>query len=321
MASEFAVIDRVFRHLTGAGGDVLQGVGDDCALVKPPAGAALAITTDTLVEGVHFPVGTAAADIGWKALACSLSDLAACGARPAWVTLTLVLPAADEAWLRDFATGFGALAAEHDTTLIGGDLVRGGQTMVTVQACGYLPADDFMTRAGARPGDGVYVSGSPGEAAAALGVGVERVHAALRARLDRPTPRVALGRSLVSIASACIDVSDGLAADLGHVLTASGVGARLELSALPVSSRLRAAGNPGQVTEWILSGGDDYELCFTAPPDKEPEINMLDSDLPVISRVGVIESKPGLRLVDCEGEVRDWTGGGYDHFHEADDAF
>lgn len=320
MATEFAVIDRVFRHLTGAGRDVLHGIGDDCALIRPPAGEALAITTDTLVAGVHFPRATAAADIGWKALACSLSDLAACGARPSWVTLTLVLPAADEAWLQAFATGFGALAAEHDITLVGGDLVRGNQTMVTVQACGYLPAGEFITRAGARSGDGIYVSGSPGEAAAALGAGVEQVHADLRARLDRPTPRVALGRALVAMASACIDVSDGLAADLGHILTASGVGARLDLSALPVSSRLRAAGDPDQVIEWILSGGDDYELCFTVPPGKDRKINALDGKFPAISRIGAIESQPGLRLVGRDGEVRSRVGGGYDHFGEAGDA-
>lgn len=316
MAGEFDLIERVFRDLTAGGDDVLRGIGDDCALVQPPDARALAITTDTLVAGVHFPLATAAADIGWKSLACSLSDLAACGARPSWATLSLVLPMPDASWLQQFATGFAELARAHRTALIGGDLVRGDQTMITVQACGYLSADQFLGRTGAQAGDGIYVSGCPGEAAAALHLGADRACARLQKRLDRPTPRVALGCELVALASACVDVSDGLAADLGHILTASHAGARLELQALPVSAELRAAGGPEQVVDWILNGGDDYELCFTIPAEKEKKISKLEGKHPALSRIGTIESEPGLRLVDATGEVRHWAGGGHDHFRE-----
>lgn len=315
MTGEFELIDRVLRPLARPHSGVLHGIGDDCALVQVPDGQALAVTTDTLVEAVHFPSATAPADLGWKALACSLSDLAAAGAEPAWATLNLVLPEGDEAWLQEFARGFAALARRYSMALIGGDTVRGPVTMVTVQAAGHVPAADFLKRCGAQPGDGVYVSGWPGEAAAALARLEAGVDADLRARLDRPQPRVELGRFLRGRASACIDVSDGLAADLGHVLAASGAGARIEAESLPISPRLQALGeSAATMRDWILRGGDDYELCFTVPPDLEEAVMHPPKGCPPVARIGVIEPEPGLRIVDATGCHRAEEFPGHDHF-------
>lgn len=319
MPGEFDLIERIFRDLTPTGADVLRGIGDDCGLLRVPAGQALALTTDTLVEDVHYPADTRPADIGWKALACSLSDLAAAGARPAWATLSLVLPRADEPWLAAFARGFGELAGLHGTALIGGDLVRGPVTVITVQAGGHVRPTEFLGRDGAGPGDAVYVSGRPGEAAAALALGDAGIDPGLRARLDRPVPRVELGLALRGVASACIDVSDGLAADLGHVLRASGVGACIEAGALPASAELAAAGDRGQVLDWMLRGGDDYELCFCVPQSKIRQINKLNENVQPVSCIGIIEHAPGLRLRDDDGNVRELVAPGHDHFGAADD--
>jgi thiamine-monophosphate kinase len=314
MTGEFDLIDRVLRPRAGTHPQVLHGIGDDCALVTVPEGQALAITTDTMVEAIHFPALTTAADLGWKALACSLSDLAAAGAEPAWATLSLVLPHGDEDWLRGFSAGFAELAERHGVALIGGDIVRGPAIMVTVQAAGHVAAGEFLGRGGAKAGDGIYVSGWPGEAAAALARLDEDVDPELRTRLDRPEPRVELGRFLRGRASACIDVSDGLAADLGHILNASDVGARIEETTLPVSPRLRALGTPASARRWILRGGDDYELCFTVPYAGEDEMMTLRPECPPLTRIGVIETEPGLRIVDAHGTTHTEDHPGHDHF-------
>jgi len=318
--SEFDLIARYFSHAGTLREDVALGVGDDCALLRPPAGQLLALTTDTMVDGVHFPHATRPGDLGHKALAVNLSDLAAMGAEPAWVTLALTLPAAEPAWLEAFAGGFAALAREHGVALVGGDTTR-GPLSVTVQAHGFVPPGQALTRGGARPGDLVYVTGTLGDAGLALLALQGEIRlagpdlAVVRERLDRPRPRVEAGLALRGIASACIDISDGLAADLGHILEASGAGATLYLERLPVSvtlaARLAAAGG------WSLplSGGDDYELCFTVPAARQGEAEraLAAAGCPA-AWVGVIEAAPGLRCVTPEGDRVDAGRGGWQHF-------
>ena len=269
---EFDVIAQLRERCALPRADVRVGIGDDGAVLRVPGGQQLVVAMDTLVEGVHFPRDTAAADIGWKALAVNLSDLAAMGAAPAWATLALTLPRALPRWLNDFAVGFARLARTHRVSLVGGDTTRGPLT-VTVQAHGFVPSGAALLRAAARVGDAIYVSGTLGDAAAGLAVaqrrlvGTRKADAAwLRARLDRPTPRVALGLALRGLAHAAIDVSDGLAADLTHVLDASRVGAEIDMTRLPCSSALRrATPDAAHRARWQLAGGDDYELCFTVP--------------------------------------------------------
>lgn len=317
MVSEFDLIERYLASLTPLGEGVVQGPGDDCARVRVPSDTELAVSVDTLVEGVHFPVGTDAADIGWKSLACGLSDLAAMAAEPAWCTLALTVPAADEGWLARFADGFGAIAHEYGIALVGGDVTR-GPLSVSVQVAGHIPVGCALTRGGAATGDGVYVSGAPGEAAAGLArlqEGGTAPDDPLVRRLNRPSPRVALGKRLAGLASACIDVSDGLAADLGHILAASGVGATLDLDALPASDALRAAaGGAGQLQDWILHGGDDYELCFCVPAGQEPALPQGQSALGSITRIGTIEADAGLRGVHAGADPVTLADAGYRHF-------
>ena len=311
---EFSLIHRI-RQRAATRGDVLLGIGDDAALLRPPAGEVLVVSADTLNAGVHFPPETAAADIGWKALAVNLSDLAAMGARPAWVTLSLSLPAADADWLDAFLDGFLALATQHDVALVGGDTTR-GPLSIAVTALGFVAEGAALQRAGAQPGDEVWVTGVPGEAAAALAQWQRGgpVDPRLRARLDRPTPRIAAGCALRAQASACIDVSDGLAADLGHVLEASRVGATLELARLPQSDALATL--PAEM-RWRhqLAGGDDYELCFTAPTVlREPIARALHGCATPAHVIGRIEPQPGLRLLDPQGDAWLLPQRGWDHF-------
>ncbi len=320
MNAEFDLIERYFAHLTPLGADVRAGIGDDCARVTVPADAELAVSIDTLIEGVHFPVDTAAADVGWKALACGLSDLAATGAEPAWATLALTLARGDEAWLAAFAHGWGEAAAAYGVSLIGGDTTRGTSLAVTCQVAGHTPTGAALTRAGARAGDDVWVSGAPGEAAAGLAQlqgDARAVDLYLRGRLDRPTPRVALGRALRGRASACIDVSDGLAADAGHVAQASGVAVELEAGALPVSQALARAGSAERVREWILAGGDDYELCFTAAPGAIDAAALAHETATTVTRIGRVEAGSGVVLRGGDGARTALTEGGFDHFRDA----
>ena len=317
--SEFDIIRRYFEHHGPTRGDVALGIGDDAALLVPPAGQQLAVSVDTLVAGVHFPVQTAPEAIGHKSLAVNLSDLAAMGAEPSWATLALTLPTADEAWLAAFCAGFFALAREYGVALVGGDTTH-GPLSITVQIMGFVPPGQALTRAGAKPGDGVFVTGTLGDAGAGLRVVQGTLTTStiiadqFKARLDRPTPRVAAGLALRGLANAAIDISDGLAADLGHILDASGVGAELELAKLPLSDALQHCGLP---EPWRLaaSAGDDYELCFTLPPEKEAEALARLSALGCpATRVGTITAEPGLRCRNAEGKVVTLAGTGYDHF-------
>ncbi len=320
MASEFDLIDHYLRRLGRERPDVVRGIGDDCARVTVPTGHELAVSIDTLVAGVHFPEITSPEDLGWKSLACGLSDLAAAGAEPAWATLALTLPRGPDpgAWLDAFVHGFGELAEEHGLAVIGGDFTA-GPLAVTVQVAGHVPTGQALGRGAARIGDHVFVSGSPGEAAAALAqlqCGAPDVDPHLYARLSRPVPRVALGLALRGRATACIDISDGLASDAGHIAAAGGVGIRLDEHRLPVSPALVAAGEAEAVREWILNGGDDYELCFTLPAGLAGDMDWLDALDVAVTPIGVVDDGPGVRLRDENGRVEPVSGHGYRHFDD-----
>ena len=308
---EFALIERYFRRgapTAGAGGLEL-GIGDDAAILAVPAGHRLAVSVDTLVQGRHFAPGTAADALGHKALAVGLSDLAAMGAAPRWYWLALTLPAAETHWLEAFAAGMHALADRHGVVLAGGNLAR-GPLAVCVTVAGLVRPGRALRRAGAAAGDAIYVSGELGAAALAL-----QDQRAPAERLQRPQPRVALGRALAGLASACIDVSDGFGADLGHLLAASGAGATLDPAALPLPAALVASpGHEARAWQLAIGGGDDYELCFTVARQREPILRRRISGLDVcVTRVGEVERTPGLRWRTADG--RDLQpAAGYLHF-------
>jgi len=321
--TEFAIIDRFFREQGARRDDVVAGVGDDCALLSVPAGAELAVTVDTLVGGRHFPEQTEPEAVGHKSLAVSLSDLAAVGADPAWATLALSLPEPDEQWLAGFAAGLGALARAHGVALVGGDTVRGPR-VITLQLHGLLPAGQALRRQGARPGDRIYVTGTLGDAGAGLAVVEGRLTGDtadcewLRERLDRPQPRVATGRALRGLASAAIDISDGLLADLGHLLAAAGCGAELRAAGVPLSEPLRRCAGEREALRLALTAGDDYELCFTVPPERQAALERRCATLPGGCRlVGRITAETGVRMVAVDGTVPR-PEGGWDHFAGGD---
>jgi thiamine-monophosphate kinase len=298
------------------------GVGDDCALLQPAAGMQLAVSTDLLVEGRHFLSTVDPMRLGHKSLAVNLSDLAACGARPLAFTLALSLPQPDEAWLQSFAQGLFELAGQHDCELVGGDTTR-GPLAICITVFGEVPAGQALLRSGARPGDELWVSGSTGDARLALEVfrGSLSVPAAVfeaaRERMERPTPRVALGQALRGIASAAIDISDGLVGDLGHVLRRSGVGARIMASAALglLAADAGAVPDAERRLELVLAGGDDYELLFTAPPTAHAQVEAAAHAAGTrVTRIGAIEPQPGLRLVDDGGRVLDRHYASFDHF-------
>ena len=326
MTSEFDLIAHL-RQRAASRDDVRLGIGDDAAILRIPAGHDLVVAMDTLNEGIHFPADTAPCDIGWKALAVNLSDLAAMGAEPAFCTLSLSLPTLEHA--EALLDGFFALAEKHAIALVGGDTTR-GPLSISVTVHGYVPHDTALRRSGARPGDDVWTTGTLGDAAAALAqwrasfprkreasdfpsahqidTQVQQPHARdayLRHRLDRPTPRIETGLALRTLATACIDISDGLVADLGHLLAASNVGAMLIPEALPTSPALREAFDEPTVRRLQLTGGDDYELCFTAPPAHRAACERL------ATRIGSIEAAPGLRL---HGTTIPLDHAGWDHF-------
>ena len=318
--TEFELIRAWFASSPVARADVRVGVGDDAALVQPAAGTELAVTTDALVAGVHFHEDIDPAALGHKALAVNLSDLAAMGAEPAWFLLALTLPAQSvPAWLERFAQGMYNLAQAHGVQLIGGDVAR-GPLAITITALGSLPAGQGLLRSGARAGDRIYVTGTLGDAALALAerrgeqAFAPQERDELKARLERPTPRIAEGRALRGLASSAIDVSDGLLADLGHVLEASAVGARIELAALPLSAAYRR--QLGQLGwDYALAGGDDYELCFTAPPAAAGRIEALARGAPVpMTAIGEIVAGSGIDIRDPDGRRYQAQRTGYDHF-------
>lgn len=312
---EFALIARYFAPLADAGADVVVGIGDDGAVVAHRGGE-LVVVVDTLVEGVHFPAGLAPAAIGHRAAAVNLSDIAAMGAVPRWATLALTLPQADPVWLAAFSQGLGAALASADVALVGGDTTRGPLT-VTVQIIGVLE-QPALTRGGAQAGDLIAVSGTLGDAAAGLALWATPPGDADRdwlvQRFCHPTPRLALGRALAVCAHAAIDVSDGLLADIGHILEASGCAGEIDLPALPLSAALRRHCGSEQALHHALGGGDDYELAFTLPPAALPALSAA-ADRAAFTVIGRVVAGSGLRCLDAEGRVmpRDMATG-YRHF-------
>ena len=314
-AGEFDLIARI-RARVATRADVVLGIGDDAALLAPPPGRQLVVTADTLNDGVHFPRGTSPADIGWKALAVNLSDLASMGAEPAWCTLSLSLPQSDPAWIEGFLDGFLDLAGQHGIALVGGDTTR-GPLSIAVTAMGLVEPGRALRRDGARVGDEVWVTGTLGDAAGGLALLDREPVPALRARLDRPTPRVAAGRALAGIATACVDVSDGLLADLGHVCARSHVAARIDVDALPASAALMEVIGEADRIALQASGGDDYELCFTAPADAGADIGAVSAQLGLrITRIGRIVAGEGVHPVDAKSQPWSSPRRGYDHFAE-----
>ena len=303
--SEFALIEMIRNRAGGCPQPVPVGMGDDAAVLEWSAERQLVVTMDTLNEGVHFRADGAGEDLGHKALAVNLSDLAAMGASPAWATLSLSMPEADSGWLADFLTGFNRLAEAFDICLVGGDTCAGPRS-VSITAMGFVPEGQALLRAGARPGDRIFISGTLGDAALAL----QRIKAqdclpeTLRLALDRPQPQVRLGQALIGKASACIDVSDGLLADLGHVTSASDCGAEVFLEALPASSYLLELADEQR---WALQlgGGDDYQLCFTLPQNADIEIIEQAAEVP-LSVIGRIVEQSGIRCVAADGT--EWDG-------------
>ena len=318
-AGEFDLVARI-RARADAGTrrkDVVLGIGDDAALLRPAPGHLLVVATDTLNEGVHFPAGTTAYDIGWKALAVNLSDLAAMGATPTWCTLSLALHEAQPAWLDAFLDGFLALAAMHDVALVGGDTTRGSLS-ISVTALGDVDPEAVLRRDAARAGDDLWVTGTLGDAAAALAQwrAGGAIEPDLRLRLDRPVPRVEAGRALARIAHACIDVSDGLFADVAHLCRASAVAAEIAVDALPASTRLRAMFTDETRRVLQMSGGDDYELCFTAAPSQRGEVTEAARSVGVpVTRVGTIAAGAGVTAVDARGRAWQPPRAGFDHFN------
>ncbi|WP_395055474.1 thiamine-phosphate kinase [Polaromonas sp.] len=321
---EFDLIARYFQRPTSR---AVLGIGDDCALLQSATGMQLAVSSDMLVEGRHFFADVDPCVLGHKALAVNLSDLAACGAQPLAFTLALALPRADEAWLAAFSRGLFALADEHGCELVGGDTTR-GPLNICITVFGEVPRGQALLRSGARAGDDIYVSGTLGDARLALEAlrGKLTLPAgwmgAARTRLEQPTPRVALGLALRGIASAAIDISDGLIGDLGHILSASRVGAHI---ATTIAAGLLAGEGEGRGVEGVLlddarlacvlAGGDDYELAFTAPVSARAAVEAAALEArTAVTCIGCVENAPGLRLVDAAGKPVSGHFTSFDHF-------
>lgn len=328
---EFDLIEHYFkapaRAMQGLNAAVTLGIGDDCALLQPTAGMQLAISSDMLVEGRHFLSTVDPYKLGHKALAVNLSDLAACGAQPLAFTLALALPRADETWLAPFSRGLLALAAKHNCALIGGDTTQ-GPLNICITVFGEVPKATALLRSGAQAGDDIYVSGTVGDARLALEVFRGNIElpgedfTTARARMETPTPRVQLGMALRGIASSAIDVSDGLLGDLSHILGQSGVGASIDTSiaikliaieALNMPARCQFT--PKKQIEYVLAGGDDYELLFTAPALQRSAVQTAAAASNTrVTRFGQIQAEPGLRLIDGRGHAVPNTYGSFDHF-------
>lgn len=317
LTSEF---DLIARYFTKPAANAVLGVGDDCALVDVTNGMDLAVSTDTMVSGTHFFPDVDPENLGHKALAVNLSDIAAMGAMPSWAMLALTIPSVDHAWLTAFAKGFFDLAAEYNVSLIGGDTTRGPLTL-TVTILGQVPTGAALRRSGAKAGNDVWVSGNIGDAALAVAhrhgtvVLSEADYREAVMRLYEPTPRVPLGQALRGMATSAIDISDGLLADLGHICRLSGVGATVDLGSIPVSEIGARHFNDDKALAAIVAGGDDYELCFTAPANARESIAELTDVLGVpLTRIGQVKRGKGVSLLGPDGKPIKIDGRGFDHF-------
>jgi thiamine-monophosphate kinase len=317
---EFELIGKYFAKLGAERPDVRIGVGDDGAVLQPPASRELVAVTDSLIEGVHFPVGSAAASVGHRAFAVNFSDIAAMGAEPAWALLALTLPRVDEEWLAQFSRAAGDLCRRHGVALVGGDTTR-GPLAITVTMIGIVPIGVALERGGGQPGDAIFVTGSPGDAAAGLALEQNRLHVAdsmsaqiLRDRFLFPTPRCDVGIALRGLASACIDVSDGLGGDLEKLCAASGCGAEVDAAALPISEPLAQAVGRELAREYALTGGEDYELLFTVPLARLGAMtHAIARGLGPVTRIGSLVAGNGVRVF-ARGGVMQFSGAGFDHF-------
>lgn len=312
--------DLIARHFTRATPGAVLGVGDDCALLAPTPGMQLAVSSDMLLEGRHFSPQDSPAGLGHKSLAVNLSDLAAMGATPRWATLAIALPEENDAWLTAFARGFFRMADQHGIELVGGDTTRGTLT-ISITVMGEVPPGQALRRDGAQVGDDIWVSGVIGSAALALAyrqgrLFMEQIDAAkVLPALYLPMPRIELGIALRGLASSAIDISDGLLGDLGHILERSHVGATLEFAALPTLPVTQAYLHEAVARDCVLAGGDDYELCFTAPADKRNAVLAAAASAGVaVTRIGHIHAGPDLTVIDANGQPLPVDKTGYDHF-------
>jgi thiamine-monophosphate kinase len=325
---EFELIQRYFSRMGAARSDVVLGVGDDAALLRAPPDAELAAAVDTIVAGRHFPLGSDARSIGHRALAVNLSDLAAMGATPAWATLAMTLPAADPQWLERFCGGFSDLANEHGVALVGGDTTAGALT-ISVQIMGYVACGTALRRGGALAGDLLVVTGTLGDAAAGLALvtaahatdGAGAAHAVasreLKERFEYPTPRVEFGKAARGIATAAMDLSDGLAGDLPKLASACNLAAHVDIGRLPLSDALQAVADPRQARDWALGGGDDYELLLAVPPSRYDDLKSLAARLNLrLTAIGNL-SRGNTVTWALHGQEYVPSVQGYDHFRRA----
>lgn len=319
--SEFDLINQYFKSTTVQRDDVLLGIGDDCAILSPPPGKQLAVSTDTLISGVHFPVNTKPEDIGYKSLAVNLSDLAAMGAEPAWASLAISLPDADEAWVREFMHGFNQLASAFNVALIGGDTTR-GDLSITVSVTGFVDANTALKRSSAKEGDIIFVTGNIGDARLGLDCLLNKISISNTETrdyfinaLNRPAPRVAIGQLLTRFSKSAIDLSDGLLADLTHICTASSVGASVQLEKIPLSKSLVEFYNNQPDWQTVCNAGDDYELCFTCPEKLVDELlnTCRQHDITVFP-IGAINNSLKVCCYLNGVEFGNLSVSGYDHF-------
>lgn len=327
--NEFELIDYFFaKKSSKKSNQVLIGIGDDAAVLNIPKNKSLAVSIDTLVAGVHFPHSTKPFDIGYKSLAVNLSDLAAMGSKPAWITLALTLPSLNKKWLSDFSKGFFTLIKKYDLQLVGGDITR-GPLSITIEAHGTVSARSVLRRDQAKIGDRIYVTGTLGDAGLALKL-LGKKSLSLRStissitaesrkkllkKLNQPEPRIAAGLALNGLSRCAIDLSDGLLADLNHILKASNVGASIEVNALPLSKVIKKILPLHTAWEFALHSGDDYELCFTVPPRKEQQLMKIFKQLNCpITCIGKVEKQKGLRVKDPNGKILPRKPDGYRHF-------
>ncbi len=321
MLGEFNLIETYFSNQQANRDDVVLAQGDDCALVSPPSGCHIAISTDTLVCGTHFLASASPEDIAHKALASNLSDLAAMGATPAWVSMGISMPEVNEPWLASFCQAFFELANQHNIQLIGGDTTKGPLT-ITLTVQGFVPVGQALTRGQAQEGDGIYVTGTLGDAKAGLDVILKTrlstqhdINQILEKRHYRSTPQVLAGTQLRGLASAAIDISDGLIADLRHILSRSQRGAIIDTEQLPISNELLCfTGSDMLARQYALTSGEEYQLCFTVPQHDEPKLDQQLAGIPY-SRIGQITNSGRIVLHEQGCEV-DWELTGYDHFKD-----
>ncbi len=316
--SEFELIQTYFNRIDKVNDpDILLGIGDDCAIIHPQSGKDLLLSVDTLIEGVHFPIGTSAEYVGWRSLAVNLSDLAAMGAKPAWFTLALTLPNNNEAWIKAFSIGLFNLADQHEIKLIGGDTTK-GTLSITIQVHGYVPTGESLRRDKAVPDDYIYVTGFLGDA----GSGLRHITKNnelntdyLVARFQQPQPRLSFGQAIRAYANSAIDISDGLLADLSHILEKSKVGACINIDDIPCSPQLIAIEGKNEALNLALTAGDDYELCFTASSDNHEQIMRCATQHQLlVTRIGTITSECLLKLNDANGNPVVVSSHGYQHF-------